>query len=100
MNLFDHNIEKELELYSKYMDFVRRYLADNTNIISVGNDDYKYKVKPKNIDIEHIGKMGERYEFIYKIKPMKKEFKMECMSFVKWKIMKTRNERLRGLGIV
>lgn len=97
MNLFDNNIDKELELYSKYMDFVRRYLADNTEIKSVG--ERKYKIKEKNIDIEHIGKMGERYEFIYKIKPMKKEFKMECMSFVKWKIMKMRNERLRGLGI-
>lgn len=96
MNLFDHNIDKELELYAEFMDFVRRYLADNTEIKSVSD---KYIIKEKNIDIEHIGKMGERYEFIYKIRPMKKEFRMECMSFTKWKIMKMRNERLRGLGI-
>lgn len=99
MNLFEQNtIDEELKLYAEFMDFVRKYIADNTEIQSIGSN-RKYKITPSKIDVEHIGKMGERYEFIYKVKPMKKEFRMEVMSFTKWKIMKMRSERLRGLGI-
>ena len=93
--------KEELELYAEYMDFVRMYLADNTQIKSVS--EIPYKVRPERIEIVEIKKEEGDYKYFYNVEPMKHVFIKNVMSFETWKriVFTTRRrvQRLKQLGI-
>lgn len=96
---------KELvELYDDYMDYVRAYLADNTEIKSTS--ERKYYINPKRVHIIDIKKdliERDRYTYYYKISGLKRTFDSPVMSFETWERIVLRTKRriqiLKQLGI-
>ena len=94
--MIDEWREEEIERYSIYMDFVREYLADNTEVKYVS--ERKYRIKPDRIEIEEIQKLiNGNYNYQYYIKPVKRLFEMEVISYSKWVTMWLRNKKLKQL---
>ncbi len=92
--MIDEWREEEIERYSIYMDFVRQYLADNTDINVIS----KYEVKSDRIEIEEIQKLiNGNYNYQYYIKPIKRLFEMEVISYSKWVTMWLRDKKLKQL---
>jgi hypothetical protein len=93
--------KEEVELYAEYSDFVRKYLADNTEIKSVSET--PYKVRAKRIEIIDIKKLNDDYRYYYNVNPLKHIFVENVMSFETWKRIvfttKRRTQRLKQLGI-
>ena len=93
--------KEEVELYADYMEFVRKYLADNTKIKSVSET--PYKVRAKRIEIIDIKKLNDDYRYYYNVNPLKHIFAENVMSFTTWKRIvftsKKRIERLKDLGL-
>lgn len=94
--------EELIEMYNEYMDYVRVYLADNTEIDLSGYSDFN----PNRVEIIDIKKDldgGDRYTYYYKISPLKTTYESQVMSFETWEriVLKTKRrvERLRELGI-
>ena len=80
--------ERELELYGKYNDFIRRKIAAETRP--------ELNLKWNRVNIESIHKNGENYgvEWSYGKSGI---FKIEVISYDNWRKMWMRSERLKNL---